>query len=79
MFVRQIVNFFPPDENATPARVRCSRDRQARKKNEKVVKKNAKLITFLCSMGIIPLHQCSFLAAAATAAAVSSYPGGSGA
>ena len=39
MFVRQIVNFFPPNENATPARVRCSRDRQARKKNEKVVKK----------------------------------------
>ena len=39
MFVRQIVNFFPPDENATPARVRCSRDRQARKKYEKGVKK----------------------------------------
>ena len=31
--------FFSPNENATPARVRCSRDRQARKKNEKVVKK----------------------------------------
>ena len=30
---------FSPDENATPARVCCSRDRQARKKNEKVVKK----------------------------------------
>ena len=75
MFVRQIVNFFSPDENATPARVRCSRDRQARKK-WKSSKKNAKLITFLCSMGIIPLHQCSFLAAAA---AVSSYLGGSGA
>ena len=36
MFVRQIVNFFPPNENATPARVRCSRDRQARKKMKKV-------------------------------------------
>ena len=40
MFVSQTdCEFFSPDENATPARVRCSRDRQARKKNEKVVKK----------------------------------------
>ena len=76
MFVRQIVNFFPPMKMQRPHVFAVRSIGRQGKKNEKVVK-NAKLITFLCSMGIIPLHQCSFLAAAA--AAVSSYLGGSGA